>query len=517
MASDRLQNTVESLETFLSGVDPYDTVDDVYDHAVLDAEEFLEFDAVIICTVEDGIFEPRAVNADRLIPGAPVPAGNGIAGKTLETDQTYLIGDLEAEPDAVTMTDRFRSVLSIPIGRDGVIQFHSRERNAFSPLDRQLGELLVAVVTNVRDRVIYEEELERQRDRFAALFENVSDAALQYRIEGGTQRIEAVNASFIRTFGDDATEAVDEPIEKLLVPDDEHTGLELPSLPGTDRQDDTEVVCETASGPRPFLLRNVPVTTGDETTRGYLICTDLTELKDRERQLERKNERLDRFARIVSHDLRNPLNVASGYLDLVGERHDDAEFEQIERAHERMDRLIDNVLTLAREGEIDGTEPVSIEAVARQAWANVSTENATLEIDGNRSIEANRERLLQLFENLFRNSVEHGSTSSRSQTDDAHESTGSGVHVRVESLPDGFAVADDGPGIDVDEHDSVFEFGHTTGAGNTGIGLAIVRQISDDHEWSIELTTSAAGGARFEFTECNRVELTSEISSEETR
>ncbi|WP_306057374.1 sensor histidine kinase [Natronococcus wangiae] len=502
MPPNRFQNTVDQLGTLISGLDTCDTIDDVYDHAVLAAENLIEFDAAIICTVEGGRFEPRAVNVDRLVPADPLPTGDGIAGKTLEEGRTVVVDDLETESAAVPASETFRSALSIPLGRDGIIQFHSRERAAFSAVDRQLGELLVAIVTNVRARITYEAELGRQRDRFAALFENIPDAALQYRIEDGTQLVDAVNSSFIRTFGYDATEVVDEPIEKLLVPDDERAEPELTYAMDAGRRTDIEVVRETSAGSRLFLLRNVPVATGDGTTRGYLIYTDLTELKDRERELERKNERLDRFASIVSHDLRNPLNVANGYLKLAMGRRPSDELEEIERAHDRMDRLIDDVLTLARDGETDGFEQVSLEAAARQAWANVSTESAILEIGPDRLIEADRGRLLQLFENLFRNSVEHGSTSPASHTQqDAVEHGGSDVRIRVESLPNGFAVADDGPGIPPGERDAVFESGYTTGRDNTGLGLVIVRQISEVHGWTVDLTAGEAGGARFEFTD----------------
>lgn len=529
MPSNRFRNTVDQVGSLVSGLDTCDTIDDVYDHAVVAVEDLIEFDTAIICTAENGQFEPRAANVDRLVPADPLAAGDGIAGKTLEEGRTFVIDDLETESVAAPASERFRSVLSIPFGHDGVIQLHSREREAFSAVDRQLGELLAAIVTNVRARITYEEELGRQRDRFAALFENVPDAALQYRIEDGTQLVDAVNSSFIRTFGYEATEVVDEPLETLLVPD-EDTEPELRYAMDAGRQTDIEVVRETSTGPRPFLLRNVPVATGDGTTRGYLIYTDLTELKDRERELERKNERLDRFASIVSHDLRNPLNVANGYLELAMERHSSMELEKIERAHDRMDRLIDDVLTLARDGETDGFERVSVDATAREAWENVSTERATLEVDADRSIEADRSRLLQLFENLFRNSVEHGSTdpsvaaapedtvehgstSSRSETDDTVEHVSPGIRLRVESLPNGFAVADDGPGIPPDEREAVFEPGYTTEGENTGLGLVIVRQISEAHGWTVDLRTAETGGARFEFTERSSREAGPEVDS----
>lgn len=72
-------------------------------------------------------------------------------------------------------------------------------------------------------------------------------------------------------------------------------------------------------------------------------------------------------------------------------------------------------------------------------------------------------------------------------------------------LPNGFYVADDGPGVPADERDQVFEFGHSGGDG-TGSGLAIVRSIAEAHDWTVSLTDSESGGARFEFTGVEFVE-----------
>jgi signal transduction histidine kinase len=92
-----------------------------------------------------------------------------------------------------------------------------------------------------------------------------------------------------------------------------------------------------------------------------------------------------------------------------------------------------------------------------------------------------------LFENLFRNCVEHG-------VDDA-----SGLSVTVGPLPDGFYVADDGVGVPEAERDHVVEFGYTTTDDGTGIGLGIVEDVATAHGWTVTVTESEDGGARFEF------------------
>jgi PAS domain S-box-containing protein len=269
----------------------------------------------------------------------------------------------------------------------------------------------------------------------------------------------------------------------------------------------------------------------DESDRrlAQLLCENVTAaiervthervLRQRETELERENERLDEFASLVSHDLRNPLNVASGRLELAAETCESQHIDEASRALERMETLVDDVLKLAREGKaVDETEPVSLSTVVERCWANVETDGAALDRVDDATIAADRSRLAQVFENLFRNSVEHGSTSSRPQaadgvergsTDDRTESDTPDedfLDVTVGSLTDadggvrGFYVEDDGVGIAPGKRERVFEAGYSTDDDGTGFGLRIVEDIVRAHGWSIECTASEAGGVRFEIT-----------------
>ncbi|RLM89648.1 PAS domain S-box protein [Halobellus sp. Atlit-38R] len=209
------------------------------------------------------------------------------------------------------------------------------------------------------------------------------------------------------------------------------------------------------------------------------------ERAERECRLEEQNERLETFTSIVSHDLRNPLNVADGYLELAREG-DEAAFDRVDEALQRMDELIEELLTLARQGEaIDEVSEVDLNQTARRAWTNTATADATLHVDGADAIEADPGRLQQLFENLFTNAVDHG---------------GDDVTVRVASIDAGFIVEDDGPGIPQAERQQVFTEGYTTEDDGTGFGLAIVEEIADAHGWTVTVGESDAGGAKFEFS-----------------
>jgi signal transduction histidine kinase len=148
---------------------------------------------------------------------------------------------------------------------------------------------------------------------------------------------------------------------------------------------------------------------------------ELAERAARE-ELERQNDRLSEFASIVSHDLRTPLNVAKGQADIASETSDSTHLDEVRTALDRMDALVTDLLDLARQGSvIEDVDEVTLAAVAEDAWANVATDRAELVVGADGSIEADQDRLLQLLENLFRNSVAHGSTDSRPEADDSVE------------------------------------------------------------------------------------------------
>ncbi|MCU4801990.1 PAS domain S-box protein [Halobacteria archaeon HArc-gm2] len=223
------------------------------------------------------------------------------------------------------------------------------------------------------------------------------------------------------------------------------------------------------------------------------IIDDVTDMKCRERELERKNERLEEFAGMVSHDLRNPLQVVVGRVALLREEGVAAEsVADIGRAADRMAQLIDDLLTLARGGDdVDTVEPVSLEVVASQAWGTVASTDASFAVVDRAVVTADEGRLRQLFENLFRNAIEHAGSAVAVEV---------GV-VRDDGVATGFYVADDGPGIPPADCDRVFEPGFSTAADGTGFGLDIVAVVAAAHGWSVAITESAEGGARFEFTD----------------
>jgi signal transduction histidine kinase len=245
---------------------------------------------------------------------------------------------------------------------------------------------------------------------------------------------------------------------------------------------------------------------------------DVTARVERERQLRRQNDRLDEFASVVSHDLRNPLNVAKGRVDLLAAQYDSEHVPPVQRALGRMERIIEDTLTLAKQGQtVAETEPIRISELVSDCWATVDADAATVEVVDEFTFRGDRGRLRHVFENLFRNALEHGTADSdddESRADDGDTAPGGSVTITVglvEPFPTttrgtgtvskGIYVEDDGPGIPEEKRDTVFEPGHTSTDDGTGFGLTIVRRIAEAHGWEVDVGRGTRGGARFEFTD----------------
>lgn len=234
---------------------------------------------------------------------------------------------------------------------------------------------------------------------------------------------------------------------------------------------------------------------GESGHDGYVIVSqDTTEKKQYKQMLERQNDRLKEFTDIIAHDLRNPLNVIDGRLDLYRETRDDEHINQIEATAERMERLVEDLLRVARQGNVvTNPERVDLDSVTATAWEGTGnqSEGASLVYEPVPPVGADHDRLCELFENLFRNATEHG---------------GPAVTVRVGPLDSGFYIEDDGAGIPPEALEHVFEHGFTTTATGSGYGLSVVRTITNAHGWDVHAGNGESGGARFEITGVRFVE-----------
>ena len=292
-----------------------------------------------------------------------------------------------------------------------------------------------------------------------------------------------------RILGEDPDERVGTSAFEHVHPDDrEHIAEqfgEMVQSPGT-ATERVEYRFEHGDGSW-IWIESIASNRTDTAINGYVVNSrDITERKQKQQRLQKQNDRLEEFASIVSHDLRNPLGIAQGRLELVREACDSEHIAPLDQALGRIDDLIANLLTLARQGkDIHKTEPVNLADLSAQCWQTVETADATVHVSVDRTIQADPSRLRQLLENLIRNAVEH---------------SGTDVTVSIGELDDGFYIEDTGPGVPEDEGDEIFDAGYSTTDDGTGFGLSIVKAVADAHGWEIRVTSGSDGSARFEIT-----------------
>ena len=217
-----------------------------------------------------------------------------------------------------------------------------------------------------------------------------------------------------------------------------------------------------------------------------------------------RDRRIEKFSSLVSHELRSPIQTAKSGIALANAECESKYLDEVDETLTQLDELTTNVLEML--DDADSTvdlEPVDLKAVIDNAWPAETT--ATLSVpDELPTVRAERSRLYQLFENLFRNAIEHGSTSNRTQSGDAIDHDGDDVTVEIELLDSAddetvcLVVSDNGVGIDVGRRQQVFEYGYTSSQTGSGLGLAIVDEIVSTFDWEITVTDSQRGGARFE-------------------
>jgi PAS domain S-box-containing protein len=324
-----------------------------------------------------------------------------------------------------------------------------------------------------------------EQKSYEAFVNNSTDVILLHDESG---KAKYVSPAITREFGYEPEELVGELPFEDIHPEDRERAMDAFSQMVTNPETVVmeEYRIQRADGSWAWTESRGRSLLGEDEIGGVLINSRvISERKAYEQEIERQNERLEAFANVVSHDLRNPLQVANARLELAQEACETDHLDEVAEAHDRMHQLIDDLLTLARDGrQVTEVEPVDL-AAEIERYRSVTTEEATIQVKTNQRVLADPGRLRRLIENLVRNAIEH---------------TPGEVTITLGSLDDGFYLADDGPGIAPEDREAVFETGYSEAEDGTGFGLNIVSQIAEAHGWEVTLTESEAEGARFEVT-----------------
>ncbi len=227
-------------------------------------------------------------------------------------------------------------------------------------------------------------------------------------------------------------------------------------------------------------------------------------------KLEKRNQELDQFAYVASHDLKAPLRAIANLSEWLEEDLEDKLDEDTRhqmtllrgRVH-RMENLINGLLQYSRVGRMKrDTEEICVDQLLGEVIDSLGFPSEfTLELPAEMpALTTERLPLQQVFSNLISNAIKH------------HDRPDGRITISVEDQGKfyQFAVTDDGPGIAPEYQEKVFAIFQTLKARdqaeNTGIGLAIVKKIVETHRGKIQLSSQVGVGSTFQFTWPKRAE-----------
>jgi len=227
-------------------------------------------------------------------------------------------------------------------------------------------------------------------------------------------------------------------------------------------------------------------------------------LSENIRLLQRKNEELDQFAHIVSHDLKAPLRGIDNVITWIEEDHSTElppkirEYIQLIKGRLlRAENMIRGILLYARVGKQNlEREYTNLNLLLQDVMENLALRpGLEMQIQPNLpEIYTERIPLQQVLSNLISNAIKY------------HDKAEGYIKVYVKSYRDHyeFFVEDNGPGISKTYHDKIFAIFQTLqerdSFESTGVGLAIVKKILDDRRQTINVSSEPGNGTTFSFT-----------------
>jgi PAS domain S-box-containing protein len=365
---------------------------------------------------------------------------------------------------------------------------------------------LVFTLTDVTARTRWEQALRDSESRFAAMF---NQAPMAYQSLDADGRFLEVNPAWLSALGYRRDEVIGKWFGDFLAPEFVEAFRErFPQFKAAGRIH-SEFEMLNRRGERRHIAFEGRVGYAPDGTfqQTHCIFVDTTERTRAEEALARQNDELNRFAYTVSHDLKSPLVTVQtflGYLEQNMARQDAAAVKEdlgfIHKAADKMGRLLDEILTLARAGlQQNPSTQMPLQAVVDEALAlvagQVSARGVQVTVtDAPVVLVGDRERLVGVFQNLLDNAVKF-------LGDQAFPR----IEVGAESIEDEvvFFVRDNGIGIEPGDMRRIFGIFERLdpGSAGSGLGLALVKRIVEGHGGRIWVESAGPGqGTTFRFT-----------------
>ena len=239
---------------------------------------------------------------------------------------------------------------------------------------------------------------------------------------------------------------------------------------------------------RYLVCRENELTVGTTDIGTVFALTDVTRLERSRRELRRQNEQLDDFAAAVDHELRNTVSLVEGYTSLARAETEDPAADEamavVERTAARMADIVGDLTTLARYGQtLDETVPCRLEAVTRTAWDRTDTSKMSLTIDGDATVQADPDRLAELFEAVFKFASVNGAG-----------------QVTVEYDGDTLGITEDGDPIPADRRGDAMDYNAAVPSAEARMLLPNAQTLATVHGWQTGLDPEYDAGVRLHIT-----------------
>jgi PAS domain S-box-containing protein len=381
-------------------------------------------------------------------------------------------------------------------------------RTVKTPIKDEAGNVvgILGIFWDITEQRRAEERLRESEEKYRLLFENLNDAAFLADPETGL--VLEANRAAERLLGRSREEIVGMHQRRLHPPGEaERYRDKFAQHVQAGHAADFDGEIFTKDGRRVPVMISAAVTAigGKPVILG--LFRDITERKRVEQALEAKNRELESFVYTASHDLRSPLVSIEGFAKLLTEDYsgqlDEEGQDYLRRIRANtaaMNALLSDLLEFSRVGRLEeDKEAVAVGEVVAEALeelaAAIEESQAEVSVAGDLpTVLASRGRLVQVFTNLISNAIKFAREGETPRVTIGGERLGGGYR---------FLVSDNGIGIEEGFHEKVFEIFtrlKQKEAEGTGVGLAIVKRIVEDHGGKVGVESKPGEGSRFWFT-----------------